>query len=115
MSKSAGMFYPDGTRVGDYSPIGNNVLDKIADIELTRAEREVLTRVIEDTIGWEKSEGFGGSIRRLTYEIPVDRFEDKTGLSQTDITAALDNLEKRQIIKRDGDSITFNHHLDEWV
>jgi len=116
MNETSNMIYPDNTLVGRYSSIGNEVLEKVADIELTREERMVLTRIMEDTIGWEERKAWTGeSVRRVTYDIPVDRFVEKTGLSQTDITTALDNLEQRKIIKRDGDKITFNHHLEEWA
>jgi len=39
MSNQGSMIYPDGKPVGRYSAIGNDVLEKVADIELTRAER----------------------------------------------------------------------------
>lgn len=116
MSESSNMIYPDETPVGRYSAIGNEVLEKVANIELTREERIVLTRIMEDTIGWEEGRTWKNeSIRRVTYDIPVERFIEKTGLSEGEITTSLDNLEQRNIIKRDGDSITFNHHLEAWV
>ncbi len=110
------MRYPDGTPVGRYSAIGNDVLEKVADIELTRAGRKVLDRIMRDTIGYsEKQKWTGEEVRRVTHEIPIERFVEKTGLSEAEIKTALDNLEKRQIIKREGDSITFNYHLGEWL
>ena len=116
MNESSNMIYPDETPVGRYSAIGNNVLEKVAEIESTREERVVLTRIMEDTFGWREKTLFDGTqVVRVTHDIPVERFVDKTGLSKVQITTALDNLEKRQIIKRDGDTITFNHKLGEWV
>ena len=116
MSESSNMIYPDETPVGRYSVIGNEVLEKVAGIELTREERKVLTRIMEDTIGWEEGRTWKNeSIRRVTYDIPMERFVEKTGLSKAEINPALDNLEQREIIKRDGDTITFNHHLEDWV
>lgn len=116
MNKSSSMVYPDGRPVGRYSTIGNDVLEKVADIELTRAERKVLDRIMRDTIGYsEKQKWTEEEVRRGTYEIPMERFVEKTGLSEAEIKTALNNLEQREIIKRDGDSITFNHHLEEWL
>ena len=116
MSNQGSMVYPDGQSVGRYSPIGNDILEKVADIELTRVERKVLTRVIRDTIGYPQKQNWTGEeVRRVTYKIPIDRFVEKTGLSPMDITTALDNLEQRKIIMREGDKITFNHHLDQWL
>jgi hypothetical protein len=110
------MVYPDGEPVGRYTVISNDILEKIASIELTREERMVLDRVIKDTVGYEEGKGWGGaSIRRVTHEMPVERFVEKTGLAATEIRAALDNLERRSIIEREGDNVTFNHHLEEWV
>jgi phage replication O-like protein O len=110
------MVYPDGTLYGRYSTVSNDVLEKIADLELTRAERKVLTRVIRDTIGYpQKQKWTGEEVRRVTYDIPMERFVEKTGLPEAEISTALDNLEQRKIIKREGDKITFNHHLVEWV
>ena len=115
MSKESSMRYPDGKAVGRYSAIGNDVLEKIAEFELTREERIVLTRIIMDTIGyaetkpWTKEE-----VRRVTYDIPIKRFVEKTGLFEEEIETALASLEERQIIERNGDRITFNHHLNEW-
>ena len=115
MSKSRSMVYPDGTPYGRYSTVSNDVLEKIADIELTRVERKVLTRVIRDTIGYpQKQKWTGEEVRRITYEEPMERLLEKTGLTEVEISTALDNLEQRKIIKRDGDKITFNHHLEEW-
>ena len=116
MNESSNMIYPDNTPVGRYSAIGNEVLEKVASDEFTRVERMVLTRIMEDTIGWEKGRTFKGeSIRRVTREILMERFIEKTGLSEEEINPTLDNLEERHIIERDGDSITFNHHLEEWL
>ena len=116
MSKQSSMVYPDGKPVGRYSAIGNDVLEKVADIELTRAERKVLDRIVRDTIGYSEEQKWTGEIvRRVTHEIPVERFVDKTGLSEEEIMTSLDNMEDRQIIKREEDKITFNHHLEEWV
>ena len=115
MNESSNMIYPDRAPVGRYSAIGNEVLEKVAEME-TREERIVLTRIMEDTIGWEEGRTWDDtSIRRVTRDISVERFVDKTGLSEQEIKSTLDNLEKRQIIKRDGDTITFNHKLGEWV
>jgi phage replication O-like protein O len=116
MRESSNMIYPDKTPVGRYSAIGNDVLEKVAGMDLTREERMVLNRIMEDTIGWESTRTFSNeSVRRVTHNIPIKRFEDKTGLSTQDINNALDNLEKRLIISRQGDDITFNHHLGQWV
>ncbi len=116
MSKSSSMRYPDRTPYGRYSTVSNDVLEKVADIELTRAERKVLTRVIRDTIGYPQKQPLTGEeVRRVTYEITIERFKEKSGLLEAEIKTALDNLERRNIIKREGDKITFNHHLDEWV
>ncbi len=116
MNESSSMVYPDGKPVGRYSAIGNDVLEKIADIELTRAERKVLDRIVKDTIGYpEEDKWTGETFRRVKYEISVERFVEKTGLLEAEIKTALDNLEERQIIKRDGDSITFNYHVKEWI
>ncbi|MFC1924412.1 replication protein [Chloroflexota bacterium] len=116
MSKSSNMVYPDGKPVGRYSAIGNDVLEKIADIELTRPERKVLDRIMKDTIGYPEQQTWTREeVRRVTYDIPIKRLVEKTGLTESEINPALDNLEQRNIIKRDGDTITFNHHLDEWV
>ncbi|MDD4876957.1 MAG: replication protein [Dehalococcoidales bacterium] len=110
------MVYPDHSPVGRYSAIGNDVLEKVADIELTRAERKVLDRIIKDTVGYPEEQKWTKQIvRRVTYEIPIERFIEKTELSQTEISTALNNLEQRKIITRDGDKITFNHHLDQWI
>ena len=110
------MRYPDRTPYGRYSTVSNDVLEKVADIELTRAERKVLTRVIRDTIGYPQKQPFTGEeVRRVTYEEPMERLVEKTGLTEAEINTALDRLERRNIIKRDGDSITFNHHLKEWM
>ena len=115
MSESSSMVYPDGRPVGRYSAIGNDVLEKVADIELTRPQRKVLDRIMRDTIGYPETQKLTGErVRRVTYEIPMERFMEKTGLREEEIETALDNLEERQIIKREGDSITFNHHLEEW-
>ena len=116
MSKSSSMRYPDGRPVGRYSAIGNDVLEKIADIELSRPERKVLDRIMKDTIGYPETQPFTKEeVRRVTYEITMERFIDKTGLTEEEIEDALNSLEDRQIIMRDGDRFTFNHHLEEWV
>jgi phage replication O-like protein O len=116
MSESSNMIYPDGKPVGRYSAIGNDVLEKIADIELTRPERKVLDMIIRDTIGYpEKLKWAEEEVRRVTYEIPMEQFVEKTGLLEKKITPALDNLERRKIIKRDRDNIYFNYHLKEWL
>ena len=116
MSESSSMVYPDGKPIKRYSAIDNEVLEKVADIELTRPERKVLDRIIKDTIGYPEIQKWTQEeVRRVTYEITIERFEEKTGLSEAEIKTALDNLERKKIIKRDGDKITFNHHLDEWV
>jgi phage replication O-like protein O len=115
MSQPSNMVYPDGRSVGRYSAIGNDVLEKIADIELTRAERKVLDRIVKDTIGYPETKSFTKQERRrVKTKITMERFKEKTGLTEEEIETALDNLEQRNIIKRDGDEITFNHHLDEW-
>ncbi len=116
MSKSRSVSYPDGRPYGRYTNLSNDVFDKLADIELTRAERKVLTRTIRDTIGYSKIQSWTKEeVKRVTYEIPVERFEEKTGLSKAEIKTALNNLEQRKIIECDGDKITFNHHLEEWL
>ena len=115
MSKESSMVYPDGRRIKRYSAIDNDVLEKIADIELTRAERKVLDRIVRDTIGYPQTQPFTGEeVRRVTYEITMERFIEKTGLSKQEIETALDSLEHKNIIKRDRDEITFNHHIEEW-
>jgi len=109
------MVYPDGRPVGRYSSIGNDVLQKIADIALLRPERKVLDRVVKDTIGYPQKQNWTKEeFRRVTYEISMERFKDKTGLGEEEIKTALANLEARNIIKRLDDYITFNHHLEEW-
>jgi len=109
------MIYPDGTPVGRYTVIPNDVLEKVDDIELAMEERKVLARIIRDTIGYEKKkQPDGTSVRVLTANLPVDRFVKKTGLPETKIVTALNSLEKRRIIRRKGDRVTFNHHLSEW-
>lgn len=109
------MRYPDGKRIKRYSAIDNEVLEKVADIELTRPERKVLDRIIKDTIGYPEIQKWTQEeVRRVTYEIPMERFVGKTGLSEEEIETALASLEERRIIKRDGDEITFNHHLEDW-
>ncbi|MFC2019408.1 replication protein [Chloroflexota bacterium] len=116
MTKQSSMVYPDGTPVGRYSAIGNDVLEKVADIELTRPERKVLDRSMKDTIGYPETQKWTEEeVRRVKYEIPIKRFVEKTGLLEEEIKTALDNLESRNIIKHDGDTITFNHHLEDWV
>ena len=116
MNETSNMVYPDNTPVGRYSAIGNAVLEKVARIELTSEQRMVLTRVMQDTLGWREKKLFDGTnVVRVTHDIPIERFEDKTGLLPAEIITALDNLEKRQIIKRDGDAITFNHKLEDWL
>ena len=115
MSKESSMVYPDGKRVGRYSAIGNDVLWRIADTELTRAERKVLDQIVKDTIGYPEKQPFTGEeVRRVTHEITVERFVEKTGLTEEEIETALDSLEQKNIIKRERDEITFNHHLEEW-
>jgi len=109
------MVYPDGKPVGRYSAIGNDVLEKIADIELPRPERKVTDRIIKDTIGYPQKQSWTQEeVRRVTYEIPMERFVEKTGLSEEEIRSALDSLEQKNMIKCNGDEITFNHHLEEW-
>ena len=54
-------------------------------------------------------------MRRITYEEPMERLVEKIGLSEAKIKTALASLEARQIIKCEGDRITFNHHLEEWL
>jgi len=116
MSKMSNMVYPDGKPVGRYSALGNDVLEKVADIELSRPERKVLDRIMKDTIGYaEKQSWTQEEVRRVKHEIPIERFLHKTGLTEAEIKPALDSLEQRNIIKRDGDSIIFNHHLEEWL
>ena len=82
MTESSNMIYPDNKLVGRYSAIGNEVLEKLADIELTKEGRKVLTRIIQDTIGYEQGRTPDDkySIRRVTQEITIERFEEKTGL-----------------------------------
>ncbi len=110
------MVYPDHSPVGRYSAIGNDVLEKIADIELTRPQRKVLDRIMKDTIGYDEETKFTGErVRRVTQPMPIERFEEKTGLTKEEIIPALEVLEKRQIIRRNGDTITFNHHIDQWL
>lgn len=100
MNKSSSMVYPDGIKYGRYTNVSNDVLEKVADIELTRPERKVLTRIIRDTIGyseiqkWTKEE-----VKRVSKEIPIERFVEKTGLTEAEISTALNNLEQRKIIK----------------
>ena len=116
MKKPADMIYEDGTPVGRYTVVPNDVLEKVADISLTKAQRKVLDRIIRDTIGYETTKDFSGkSIRRLTHDISIDRFKDKTGLTEQEVKDALDDLENRQMIKRKGDSITFNKELGQWL
>ena len=118
MSNEGSMYYPDGTPVGRYSAIGNDVLEKIADIELTRAARKVLDRIMRDTIGYPDEQRWTKErVRRITYDEPIERLEEKTGLAEQEIKTALDNLKNRRIIKREreGDTITFNYKLEEWV
>lgn len=116
MSKSSSMRYPDGRLIRRYSAIDNEVLEKVADTELTRPERKVLDRIIRDTIGYPETQKWTQEeVRRVTCEIPTGRLVEKTGLSEEEIETALTSLEERRIIKRDGDKITFNHHLEEWM
>ena len=116
MCETSSLVYPDGTRVGGYSAIGNNILQKIAEVVLTKSERKVLTRIIIDTIGKEERKNWKKeSVRRVRYNIPIERFEDKTCMVKREIKEALDNLEKRKIIKRQGDDIAFSYHLEEWI
>ena len=108
--------YPDNTPYGSYTNVSNDVLEKIADIELTRPERKVLTRIIRNTIGYVESTSYlGDEFKRVTSNFAMEYLVENTGLSEEEIKTALASLEDRRIIKRDGDRITFNHHLDEWV
>ena len=59
---------------------------------------------------WKKE-----SVRKITSNFPIEQFEEKTGLSKKDILSALDNIEKRLIIRRQENDITFNYHLEEWI
>jgi phage replication O-like protein O len=116
-SKSVRMVYEDSTEIESYTTVPNDVLEKIADTELTHDEMKILFRVLRDTVGWEveESKGFGkASVRRLSHDIPTERFVDKTGLPEDRVITARDSLETRHIIKRDGDEVTFNNNLDEW-
>jgi phage replication O-like protein O len=115
--KSGKIVYEDGTIIESWSQVDNEVLDKVAESDFTKAERKVLNRIIRDTIGWDAQKNMitGASVKRLSHDIPVKRFTQKTKLSADKVKQALDNLEKRQIIKRQGDKITFNHHLREWL
>jgi hypothetical protein len=115
MCEASSMIYPDGTYIGRYSTIGDNVLEKVAGMAFTKSERMVLSRIMVDTIGQEERKNWKKeSVRRIRSNIPIERFEDKTCLLTKDIKAALDNLEKRSIIRRQGDDITFNYHLEQW-
>jgi hypothetical protein len=110
------MVYPDGRPVGRYSAIGNDVLEKIADIELPRPARKVLDRIVKDTIGYPETKKFTQQeVRRVKTEITMERFKEKTGLTEVEINSGLWSLENRRIIRREGDTITFNHHLEEWM
>lgn len=115
MSKESSMVYPDGRRIKRYSAIDNDVLEKIADIELTRPERKVLDRIMRDTVGYPQKQSFTQEeTRRVKTEITMERFKEKTGLMEVEIEIALRNLQDRRIIRRELDTITFNHHLEEW-
>ena len=115
MSKESSMVYPDGRPVGRYSAIGNDVLEKIADIELPRPARKVLDRIVRDTIGYSEKQSFTQEeTRRVKTDISMERFKEKTGLTEVEIKSGLWSLENRNIIRREGDTITFNHHLEEW-
>ena len=116
MSQSSNMVYPDGRPVGRYSAIGNDVLEKIADIELPRPARKVLDRIVKDTVGYPEKQSFTQQeTRRVKTDISMERFKEKTGLTEVEIESGLWSLANRSMITRVGDTITFNHHLEEWM
>jgi len=113
--KSGDMIYEDGKEFGTYTVIPNDVLEKIAEIDLTKGEMKVLLRIIRNTIGYEVTKKMDGtSVRRLSYDFTEDYLEEKTGVSKEKVATILDNLEKRRIIKRQGITVTFNNNLGEW-
>ena len=113
--KAETMVYEDGTPVGRYTPIPNDVLDKLADMDLSKDERKILYRIIRNTIGYEEKKNFKGkSVRRASFDFDEDYLEDRTGVSKNNIEPILASFETRGIIKRERSLVTFNHHLDEW-
>lgn len=109
------MIYEDGKEVGTYTVIPNDVLEKIAEIDLTKGERKILLRIIRNTIGYEATKKMDGtSIRRLSADLPEDYLKEKTGVSKEKAANILGSLEKRRIIKRQGITVTLNNNLDEW-
>ena len=113
--KTGEMKYPDGTLVGRYTVVPNNVLDVLAEIDLTKDERKILHRIIRNTIGYGEGRDFGGAnIRRVSYDFPLDYLEEKTGVPKEKIEPILVSFEARNFIRREGISITFNIKLDEW-
>lgn len=115
----SGMIYEDGDPIETYTVFPNDLLDKIADIDLTKEEIKVLFRIIRDTVGYEREDdprkADGTSVRKTSNNLPIDRFLKKTDLSEQDIKTALDSLEKRNIISGFRDWITLNHHVDQWI
>jgi len=116
MRISGQMIYEDGTPVGRYTVIPNDILDKTTDIDLTKEERKVLIRIIRNTVGYEEyKKKDGTSVRKLSNDLPEDYLIEKTELSSEEVASALESLEKRRIIRREGNEVTFNKNLDEWI
>jgi len=111
--KASKMVYEDGTEFGRYTVIPNNVLDRIAEIDLTNDEKKVLFRIIRNTVGYETTKN-GTSVRKLSADFPLEYLVEKTGVSGRKVETILKRLEKRRIIERRGDTITFSHSLELW-
>ncbi|MCP3685555.1 MAG: replication protein [bacterium] len=112
----SGMIYDNGDQVGTYTVFPNDILEKIDDLDLTIEERKVLHRIIRDTVGYEREKKPDGtSVRKTSNHFPINRFLEKTDLSEQDIETALDNLKERKIISRYEDGITLNNHVEEWI
>ncbi|HEY5585686.1 MAG TPA: replication protein [Ruminiclostridium sp.] len=93
-----------------YTPIANEILEKIAQIKLSPTQYRIIFII------WRYTYGFN----RKTHDLSLSFISKAIGCDKRQIQRELKNLEERKVVKQDitnGKSryISFNKHYYQWV
>lgn len=89
-----------------YTPIANEILEKLVNTHLLGAEYQIVFFVIRKTYGYQKK----------ADRISLTQFEKATGLSRPTVVKTLKNLVSRNILSRSVNLIySFNKNYETWV
>lgn len=87
-----------------FTPIANELLDKIGGLKLLGSEFQVVFCVLRKTYGWNKKEDW----------ISLSQFEEFTHLSRPTVVSVLKNLIENQIINKSNNKFSVNKDWEKW-